>query len=324
MLNYALRRFLISIPIIVVATFLIFWAISLTGDPLQDLRQQPNITTEQIERVRENRGLDEPFYVQYAVWVQQIPTGGFGEYLLSPRPIAPDLQRVVIHTLQLVIAAEVLAFIVAVALGTLSATRQYSVFDYSTTTLSFIGYSMPSFWFALILQVIVVQIFELTGVRLLPLANLSSPNPGTGLAFVWDRALHLVLPVMSLAIFSVASYSRYMRASMLEVVGSDYIRTARAKGLKEGTITRRHAMRNALIPTVTVAALSFGTLLSGAIVVETVFGLDGMGRYFIQMLGRRDPYPIMGWLVITSVVVLMFNLIADLVYGYLDPRIRYD
>ena len=323
MLNYALRRFLISIPIILVATFVIFWMISLTGDPLQDMRQLPNITTEQIQRVRDMRGLDDPFYVQYALWLAQIPTGGFGEYLISPRPIGPDLQRVLIHTLQLVIAAEVIAFIIAVVLGTLSATRQYSIFDYTTTTLSFIGYAMPAFWFALILQVIVIQIFELTGVRILPLANLSSANPGTGLAFVWDRILHLVLPVMSLAIFSIASYSRYMRASMLEVVGSDYVRTARAKGLKEGTITRRHAMRNALIPTVTVAALSFGTLLSGSIVVETVFGLDGMGRYLFVMIQSRDPYPIMAVLVITAVVIIMFNLIADLIYGYLDPRIRH-
>jgi peptide/nickel transport system permease protein len=323
-LTYALRRLLISIPIIIAATFLIFAAVSMTGDPLADLRQLPNITQDQIDRVRESRGLDDPLPVQYLRWVEQIPQGGFGEYLISPRPIWPDLRRVLNHTLQLVIAAEVIAFIVAVALGTLSAKKQYSVFDYFTTTVSFIGYSMPAFWFALILQIIVVRIFYATGVRILPIANLSSPNPGTGMAFWMDRARHLVLPIMSLAIFSVASYSRYMRASMLEVINSDYVRTARAKGVSEFKITTKHAMRNALIPTVTVAALSFGTLLSGAIVVETVFGLDGMGRYFILMLNRRDPYPIMAWLLIVAIVIVIFNLIADLVYGLLDPRIRYE
>jgi peptide/nickel transport system permease protein len=323
-LTYALRRLLISIPIIVAATFLIFAAVSMTGDPLADLRQLPNITQDQIDRVRESRGLDDPLPVQYLRWVEQIPQGGFGEYLISPRPIWPDLRRVLNHTLQLVIAAEVIAFIVAVALGTLSAKKQYSVFDYFTTTVSFVGYSMPAFWFALILQIIVVRIFYATGVRILPIANLSSPNPGTGMAFWMDRARHLVLPIMSLAIFSVASYSRYMRASMLEVINSDYVRTARAKGVSEFKITTKHAMRNALIPTVTVAALSFGTLLSGAIVVETVFGLDGMGRYFILMLNRRDPYPIMAWLLIVAIVIVIFNLIADLVYGLLDPRIRYE
>jgi len=226
--------------------------------------------------------------------------------------------------MQLVIAAEVIAFIIAVALGVLSAKRQYSVFDYTTTTLSFIGYSMPAFLFALFLQVAVVQIFVRTGVRVFPIGNLSSPNPGTGLSFVLDRAWHLVLPIASLAIFSVASYSRYMRASMLEVIHSDYVRTARAKGLTERTITTRHSMRNALIPTVTIAALSFGSLLGGTIVIETVFGLDGMGRYFFQQLSNRDPYPIMGWLTIVAVVIVVFNLVADVLYGYLDPRIRYD
>ena len=324
MFQYALRRFLISIPIIAAATFIIFGAVTLTGDPLQDLRQQPNITQERIDTVRESRGLDDPVYVQYWRWLEAIPNDGFGEYMLSPRPVWPDLRRVMGNTLQLVIAAEVIAFVVAVALGTLSAKRQYSVFDYFTTTVSFFGYSMPSFWFALILQLIVVQIFFATGVRIFPIANLSSADPGTGLAFVADRIHHLVLPVASLAIFSIASYSRYMRASMLEVINSDYVRTARAKGLRESKITTRHAMRNALIPTVTVAALSFGTLMSGAIVVEAVFALDGMGLYFLQQLQRRDPYPIMAWLLIVAVVIVVFNLIADLVYGYLDPRIRYD
>ena len=324
MLTYALRRTLISIPIIILATFLLFTIISISGDPLQDLRQLPNITQEQIDNVRESRGLDDPAYVQYLRWVENIPQGGFGEYLLSPRPIWPDIQRVLGNTMQLVIAAEIIAFVLAVFLGVMSAKRQYSIFDYTTTTVSFIGYSFPSFLFALFLQVAVVQIFVRTGVRIFPIGNLSSANPGTGLSFVLDRIWHLILPMASLAIFSVASYSRYMRASMLEVINSDYVRTARAKGLPERTITTRHAMRNALIPTLTVAALSFGTLLGGTIIIETVFGLDGMGRYFFQQLGRRDPYPLMAWLTIVAVVIVVFNLIADLLYGYLDPRIRYD
>ncbi|GGI04517.1 ABC transporter permease [Egicoccus halophilus] len=324
MLNYALRRLLITVPILILSTFLVFGFVSSAGDPLADLRAQPNITQEQIDRVREMRGLDDPFPVQYLRWIEQIPQGGFGEYLLSPRPIWPDLQRVIGNTLQLVVAAEVIAFVIAVVLGAVSAKRQYSVFDYSTTTLSFIGFSFPAFWFALILQVIVVMIFQATGVRIFPIANLSSANPGTGLEFWLDRAHHLVLPITCLAIFSIASYSRYMRASMLEVMSSDFIRTARAKGLPERIVTRRHMMRNALIPTVTVAALSFGTLINGAIVIETVFGLDGMGRYFINYLGRRDPYPIMAWLVITGTFLMIANLAADLIYGYLDPRIRYE
>jgi peptide/nickel transport system permease protein len=323
-LTYSLRRFLISIPLLLIATYMIFWGVARTGDPLQDLRAQPNITQEQIDRVREARGLNDPVPVQYMRWIEQIASGSMGEYLLTPRPIWPDLRRVMLNTLQLVVVAEVLAFSVAIFLGVLAAKRQYSVFDYATTTLSFIGYAMPAFWFALLLQLLIVQIFVRTGVRLFPIGNLSSPNPGTGMSFWIDRAYHLVLPVISLAIFSVAAYSRYMRASMLEVINSDYVRTARAKGLPERQVTRRHSMRNALIPTVTVAALSFGTLLSGTLVIETVFGLDGMGRYFIQQLGRRDPYPILSWTLIVAVVIITFNLIADILYGYLDPRIRRD
>lgn len=324
MLHYALRRLLLSIPVIVAATFLIFGAITLSGDPLTELARQPGMTPEQLADIREERGLDDPVHVQYWRWVRQIPTDGFGEYLLSPRPVWPDLRRVMFNTLQLVVAAEVLAFAVAVVLGTLSARRQYRLFDHLTTTISFFGYAMPAFWFALILQVAVVAIWQATGIRLFPIANLSSASPGTGLAFVIDRIHHLVLPVLSLAIFSVASYSRYMRASMLEVINADHVRTARAKGLTERRIAVRHMVRNALIPTVTVAGLSFGTLMSGAIVVETVFGLDGMGRYFLLQLGRRDPYPIMAWLVVVSVIVVVFNLVVDLIYGYLDPRIRHD
>ena len=324
MITYAFRRVLVSIPIVLAATFLVFFFVSLTGDPLGDLRAQPNITQEQLDFVRASRGLDKPIYVQYALWLGSIPTTGFGTYLLNSNPIWPDLKRVLGNTLQLVIVAEVLSLIIAVALGVLSAKRQYSFFDYFTTTFSFFGFSMPVFWFALILQIIFVNIYLATGVRIFYTANLSSPNPGTGLEFWIDRFRHLALPIATLMVISVATYSRYMRASMLEVINSDYVRTARAKGLKEGKVTIRHAMRNALIPVVTVAALSFGTVLGGAILTETVFGLDGMGLYFIRYLGRRDPYPIMAWLMVTAVAVILFNLVADLLYGILDPRIRYD
>jgi peptide/nickel transport system permease protein len=290
-LTYALRRFLISIPIIILATFLIFGAISLSGDPLQDLRQQPNITQEQIDRVRELRGLDEPFPVQYWRWIQQIPTNGFGEYMLSPRPIWPDLQRVLLNTLQLVLPAEIIAFIIAVALGTdlcQTPVQRVRLHDHDAELLRLLhasvlvrpapaGHGGP-------------DLLHHRGADL-PDREPLVGHPGTGLAFWLDRVHHLILPIASLAIFSVASYSRYMRASMLEVIHSDYVRTARAKGVPERRITTKHSMRNALIPTITVAALSFGTVVSGAIVIETVFGLDGMGRYFIAVPQPPRPVP---------------------------------
>ncbi|CAN5315439.1 ABC transporter permease [soil metagenome] len=322
MLTYALRRVLISIPIIFASTFLVFMFVSLTGDPLADLRAAPNISQAQLDAVRAARGLDQPIPLQYWTYITSLPSEGFGTYLRNNNKIWPDLSRVLGNTLQLVIIAEVLSLIVAIALGVLSAKKQYSFFDYTTTTASFVGFSMPVFWFALILQILATNFFLATDIRIFFTANLSSPNPGTGFEFWIDRLRHLALPILTLMVISVATYSRYMRASMLEVINSDYVRTARAKGVDERTVTFKHAMRNALIPVTTIAALSFGTVLGGAIVTETVFALDGMGLYFIRFLGQRDPYPIMAWLIVTAIAVVIFNLIADLLYGVLDPRIR--
>jgi len=228
------------------------------------------------------------------------------------------------NTLQLVLIAEILAIAVAVGIGVYSARRQYSAFDYTATTLSFVGLATPVFWLALMLQVLIVQIYEQTGYRIFPIASLNSVDPGSGFDFVLDRAHHLVLPVIVLMVASVASYSRYVRASMLEVMGSDYLRTARAKGLSERRVTIKHAFRNALIPLVTLVALSFGNLLAGAIVTETVFSLDGMGLYYVKALLANDPYPVMAWLMVTATMIIVFNLIADIAYGLLDPRVRYE
>jgi peptide/nickel transport system permease protein len=170
----------------------------------------------------------------------------------------------------------------------------------------------------------VVQIYTHTGHKLFPIANLNSVDPGSGFHFWLDRAHHLVLPVMVLMVLNIANYSRFLRASMLEVINSDYVRTARAKGLMERRVTMKHAFRNALIPLVTVIALGFGGLLGGAIITETVFSLDGMGLYFINALGTGDPYPVMAWLMVTATAIIVFNLVADILYGVLDPRVRYD
>jgi peptide/nickel transport system permease protein len=173
-------------------------------------------------------------------------------------------------------------------------------------------------------QGVVVQIVQHTGHRLFPIANLSDVDPGSGVHFWIDRAHHLVLPVLVLMVVNLATYTRYMRAAMLEVINSDYVRTARAKGVAERRVTMKHAFRNALIPLVTLMALNFGALLGGAVVTETVFSLDGMGVYFINSLLTNDPYPVMAWLMITATMIVIFNLIADIAYGILDPRVRYD
>jgi peptide/nickel transport system permease protein len=324
MLQYVIRRLLYSIVVLFVASFLTFTFVAKTGDPLAPLATTPNVSKQTVKNVRERKHLDDSLFVRYGYWVQDAVTNQFGTTLIGDQKILPDLWRVMKHTLQLVVIAELLAILVAVGIGVYSALRQYSAFDYTATTFSFLGLAMPLFWLALMLQVGVVYVYEWTGHRIFPIANLSGVDPGSGVSFWVDRAHHLVLPVLVLMVASVATYSRYMRASMLEVVNSDYVRTARAKGLTEQKVTMKHAFRNALIPLVTIVALNFGALLGGAIVTETVFSLDGMGLYFINALGRNDPYPVMAWLMITATMVIIFNLIADIAYGYLDPRVRYD
>jgi peptide/nickel transport system permease protein len=285
---------------------------------------QPTASEITIQRIEARKHLNDPIPVRYVYWLKDAVTDGFGTTTIGDRPILPELTRVMGHTLQLVVAAELLAILIAVFIGVYSALRQYSVFDYTATTFSFVGLATPVFWLALMLQVLFVNIYLWFDVRIFYTANLSGIDPGTGIHFVLDRAQHLALPVIVLMVASIASYSRYMRASMLEVVNSDYVRTARAKGLPERSVTMRHAFRNALIPLVTIVALNFGALLGGAIVTETVFALDGMGFYFVNQLNLGDPYPVMAWLMVTATLVIIFNLVADIAYGYLDPRVRYD
>jgi peptide/nickel transport system permease protein len=324
MLTFIVRRLLYSVVVLVAASFIIFSFVSVVSDPLAFIRMTPDVSEQTLKNLEERKHLDEPIPVRYLYWANDALTNQFGTTTVSDRPILPDLWRVMKNTIQLVVIAELLAILVAVGIGVYSALRQYSAFDYSATTFSFIGVATPVYWLARMLQVAVVYVYQWTGHRLFPISNLNSIDPGTGFSFVIDRAHHLALPVLVLMIASIATYSRYMRASMLEVVNADYVRTARAKGLSEKQVTMKHAFRNALIPLVTLVALNFGGLLAGAVVTETVFALDGMGLYFINALGVGDPYPIMAWLMITATIVVVFNLIADITYGYLDPRVRYD
>ena len=293
-------------------------------EPARLSEEQPDISEQTIQNISERKHLDDPIYVRYGYWVKDMFTNKFGTETVSDLPIWPDLQRAMGHTLQLIIAAELLAILIAVFIGVYSALRQYSVFDYTATTFSFVGLAMPVFWLALMLQVLFVNIYLWFDVRIFYVASLNSVDPGSGIHFVLDRAQHLALPIIVLAVASIAQYSRFMRASMLEVVNSDYVRTARAKGLDERKVTMKHAFRNALIPMVTLIALNFGALLGGAVVTETVFALDGMGLYFITKLNAGDPYPVMAFLMVTAVFVVIFNLIADLAYGWLDPRVRLE
>lgn len=277
-----------------------------------------------IRIVEKKNHLDKPVIARYGYWIRDVFTRQFGTTILTSRPILPEIRRVLANTVQLVIAAELLTLFLAICIGVFSAIRQYSVFDYSATGLSFLGLAIPTFWLGLILQVVFVNVYLKWNVRIFYVGGLSSIDPGHGIHFIIDRVQHLVLPVITLAIIQIAGYSRFMRASMLEVINADYVRTARAKGLVERRVILKHAFRNALIPLMTLAAIDFGTLFGGAVITETVFGLDGMGLFFIHSLSNGETYSIMAWLLITATMIVMFNLISDIALGFLDPRIRLE
>jgi len=321
MLTYIARRILYSIPVMLLSTFLSFVFVSLAGNPLGNLRANPRFSANTLRLVAERNHLNDPVVVRYFYWLKDVVTHKLGNSLLTGQPIWPDISRTLGHTAQVIIISEVLAIVLGVAVGIFSAIRQYSFFDYTFTSVSFLGFAMPTFWLALLLQILFVDIYLNWHVRVFYTAGLNSPGQGT---WSLDRLQHIALPIITLCIISFALYSRYMRASMLDVINSDYVRTARAKGVPEWRVIMRHVFRNALIPVVTIAALNLGGLLGGAIVTETVFTLDGIGYYLVQSLQNFDYYAVMAYLVVTSLVIILFNLIADIIYGFLDPRIRYD
>jgi ABC-type dipeptide/oligopeptide/nickel transport system permease component len=319
MVAYIARRILYGIPVLIISSFLIFVFVASTTDPLETARLNPRIEQDTIAKVIAENHLDRPVVERYGYWVKDVFTNSFGRTILTQRPIFPDIRRVFGHTLQLVIAAETLPLLLATGIGVFSAVRQYSPFDYMATGMSFVGLAIPVFWLGLILQIIFTNMFVKWDVRIFYTASLSSVDAGHGFHFFVDRLQHLALPVVTLATVQIAVYSRFMRASMLEVVHADYIRTARAKGLPERIVILRHGVRNALIPLVTLSALTFGGGRNG----------DGLrarrdGLYFMNSLRNGETYAVMGWLLVTSTIVIVFNLIADIVIGFLDPRIRLE
>ncbi|MGH2936289.1 MAG: ABC transporter permease [Gaiellaceae bacterium] len=322
MLTYIIRRVLYSIPVLVISSFLSFAFVSLAGNPLGQLRIVPNISQNTLNNLAHQYHLDEPIPVRYWYWVQDVFTHKLGNSLQTLQPIWPDVTRTLGHTLQIVGTAEVLALILGVLVGIFSAIRQYSFFDYFFTSFSFLGFAMPVFWLALLLQIAFTDIYLHWHVRIFYTSGLNSV-PG-GAPWSLDRLQHIGLPVITLMVISFALYSRFMRASMLDVLNADYVRTARAKGLPEWRVVMGHVFRNALIPIVTVSALNIGAVFGGAIITETIFTLDGFGFYFVDRLRAGDVYAVMAYLMVTSVIIVLFNLIADILYGFLDPRIRYE
>lgn len=313
---HLLKRLLGTLPLLLGVSLLLFGVLHLApGGPLDVYADNPSVSPEALAQMRVAFGLDQPLPVQYVSWVTAFFTGEWGYSIRTARPVSQEILERLGPTLILGGTSFVLSLLIALPLGIVSAVRRYSGVDYLITFLSFLGVSMPVFWLALMLQLLFAVQW-----RVLPSAGIQT----IGSDSVLDLMHHLILPAFILAFASVAGWSRYMRSSMVEVLGQDYVRTARAKGLTAGKVVYRHALRNALIPIITVVALDFATILSGAVITETIFAWPGIGRLFIESMNGRDYPVLMALMMASSFALVISNLLADLAYAAVDPRIRYE
>ncbi|HET9949958.1 MAG TPA: ABC transporter permease [Longimicrobiales bacterium] len=328
MTRYLTRRLLGAVPVLLGIATVVFFALDLApGDPA-DYMTSPGMSREAIEQIRANFGLDQPVHVRYVKWLGAMLRGDFGFSFSHQRPVLDVLAAALPNTLLLSACALAAAFLLGIVLGTVQAVRQHSLFDSVTSVVLLFFYSMPPFWLALML-ILTFSLFA-RNVWDWPFWLPASGMTSTDYDFLSlggqlkDRLEHLVLPTASLALVLTAGVARYMRAAMLEVIRQDYVRTARAKGLPERTVVFKHALRNALIPIVTLIGLHIPMLLSGAVFIETVFAWPGMGRTIVDAIGTRDYPLVMAGSVLFAGMVVAANLLADVLYAVVDPRIRYD
>jgi peptide/nickel transport system permease protein len=313
--TYVARRLLQAIPLLLVISLALFLLLQLIpGGPAQ-VASSTHMSAQARHDMIVNLGLDRPWYVQYVKWLWGTLHLDLGSTFTSGQPVATVIGDRLPATVQLLGTGFLIALICAIPLGIVASVKQYSLLDYVLTVLSYIGISMPVFWFAemLILALAVQHNWFPTSGRM---------TEGVS-ATLWDQVHHIILPAIVLSLNFVAAWSRYLRSSMLEVLHQDYLRTARAKGVKRFTIVIKHAFRNALIPLVTVVALDFGTIFGGAVITETIFAWPGLGRLFYDSLQARDYPVLMAMMELSAVTIVVCNIIADIIYGILDPRIRY-
>jgi peptide/nickel transport system permease protein len=328
-IGYLLRRLLGAVPLMLGILTIIFFVIHLApGDPTARFFN-PNVAPEIIEQMRRNLGLDQPLHIQYFKWLKSFLTGDFGYSFGQMRPISEILGGTLWNTLQLTLLSLVVIFALGMLIGIVQAVRQYSLADNVLTFLALFFYSMPSFWLALMLILLFSLKANQWGWPLwlqLPASGMTEVGmEGAPLgAQLADRLKHLILPAVALGIGSAAGVARYMRGSMLEVIHQDFIRTARAKGLSERTVIFKHALRNALIPIITLLGLYLPFLLSGAVLVETIFAWPGMGRLIVDAIFQRDYPLVMATSFVIAAIVVLGNLLSDVLYAVVDPRIRND
>lgn len=318
MTTFLARRLIQMVILLFLISMLVFGILQLIpGGPFDQLLADPHVSPADIEHLNKLIGLDKPLPQRYGEWLLRAVRLDWGDSwrVAFGQPVGRVIGDRLPQTIQLMAIAIVLSMLIALPIGVYSALRQYSRMDYITTGLSFFGISMPSFWFGLMLMIVLA-----VDLRWLPTSGISTPGQETNL---FDRVKHLIMPVSVLSLLFIAQWSRFMRASMLEILTQDYLRTARAKGLSEYVVVARHAMRNALLPVITILGLDVPLLFSGAIVTEGIFSWPGMGRLLLDGINGNDWPVVTAVIMITAFLVLLGNLLADVMYAVVDPRIRY-
>jgi peptide/nickel transport system permease protein len=321
--NYVARRLIQAVPLLLVISAIVFSLLQAApGGPMGAYVRRGNFSDEDLRQLEETLGLNDPIYIQYLKWLQRVARLDFGQSISEHRPVTDAIRDRLPNTLYLMGTAWIVTILIAIPIGVLSAVKQYSKFDHAVTTLTFVGQSVPIFWLGLILILIFYLTLNnpFTGEPLLPAGGMYTIGESFSIR---DRLVHLILPVTMLSASWVAWYSRFLRASMLEVIHADYVRTARAKGLREQAVIMKHAFRNAAIPLVTLMALDLPLIFSGALFTEVIFSWPGMGRLFYQAADRRDYPLLMAIIMITATLIVLSNLLADMLYAWLDPRIRF-
>ena len=327
MTAFVVRRVAAGIVILFVASFLTYLLVAESGDPLATLKANPHTTQATIEAAKARLGLDHSLLDRYWLWLSHFVQGDFGKSTQG-RQVEPQLWQRLGVTMKMVLPATIIAAVIAIGLGILGAVRQYKLDDHISTTLAYIFYATPVFVLGILLKDFVAIKIN-NGVGHTALYTVGDGTPGFTGSFgarMLDDVQHAVLPVLTLVLVSYAAWSRYQRASLLDVLNSDYVRFARAKGVPRRRVLLKHALRNALIPVTTVIALDFATIIGGAVITEIVYGWEGMGQFLLGGLTgplTPDVNTVQAWLVITAAIVVLFNLIADITYAALDPRIRY-
>ena len=318
MTDYVIRRLLIAIPSLLGISLILFTVLALApGDPFSELATNPNIPPEVRANLREKFGLDDPILVRYLRWLFAMAQGDWGFSFASRVDVDTLILQRVPTTLFVIGSSQVLALAVALPVGIYAATRPYSVFDQIANTLAFVGFSLPTFFTGLLL--ILIFSIKLDWLPFVYRADI----PETGWRWYWEHVRQAIMPVLVLGLFQAASYTRYVRSAVLDVVRLDYVTTARAKGLPERIVTRRHVARNALIPVVTLVALQMPAVFGGAIVTEQIFRVPGIGSLLINAMLANDTPVVMAVTFVFACLVVFFNLFADVLYGWLDPRISF-